>query len=482
MSGWKHIQSGVAGQRDTLVDSLKRPDDVQRQLLLRIVERNRTSEIGRRYGFESIRTIDDYRHRVPIHEYEDIRADIDRMMAGAINVLVTDDVIVFEPTGGSSGGSKFLPYTEPALEAFRSAILPWLDDLITSRPGIRSGKAYWAISPVTRQFSKTAGGTPIGISDDSAYFGAVLGQSIVETLAVPPAVAQSPSLDEWRADTIRRLLECGDLSFVSVWSPTFFLQLLEAASELPEWPMLDTISCWRSSSSRRYAAELAERLPQAYIQGKGLLATEGVVTIPLEDASGPVLAINSGFYEFEADDGDVVTAWELDTGRTYGVILTTMGGLYRYRLGDRVTVVGRYEATPCLEFVGRDDNVSDLCGEKLTEEFVGTVLDDIPGFGFLVPIAEPRPAYLLILDADAVADGQEQRAARIADGRLLQNPQYRYARQVGQLPPVEACRIDDPIGAYKDICMESGQRLGDIKPSALASVEWGEQFRKVAAS
>jgi len=35
---------------------------------------------------------------------------------------------------------------------------------------------------------------------------------------------------------------------------------------------------------------------------------------------------------------------ELERGRLYSVILTTGGGLYRYALGDVVTVVGRVGA------------------------------------------------------------------------------------------------------------------------------------------
>lgn len=506
MSGWSNIRSGVAGQRDTLVESLKRPHEVQRQLLQQIIDQNRDCEFGERYDFRSIRTIEEYQRRVPLHDYDDLRSDIDRMLAGEKNVLLTDDVLLFETTGGSTGGSKSLPLTEAGFKAIRRAVLPWLDDLVTSRPGITEGTAYWAISPATRQQSRTPGGIPIGITNDAIYFGKELAQSIGSTLAVPPSVASIRSFSEWQLETIYHLLRCRDLSFVSVWSPTFLLQLLDAAldnieliasrvdqnraAELHEifsaeqiqwqclWPQLDTISCWCSSSSRRYANELAKRFPETNIQGKGLLATEGVVTVPLTDAGAAVLTVGSAFYEFETENGDIVLPWELRTGEHYNVLLTTAAGLYRYRLGDRVLVVGYYEATPCLEFIGRDGRGSDLCGEKLTEEFVESALRDICGFGFLVPLAKPRPAYLLILDAAVVSADQAKTAARIADSNLMNNPQYRYARELGQLPPVEPHRVTDPLGVYNSICIQSGQRLGDIKPAALASAAWGELFGK----
>jgi len=444
--------------------------------LQQIVERNRNTEFGKRYGLQSVRTIDDYQQRVPLHDYDDFRPDIERMMAGEKDVLVADDVLLFEPTGGSTGGSKFIPYTEASLSAVQRAILPWLDDLVTSRPGITKGRAYWAISPATRQRTHTSGGIPIGIEDDSAYFGRDLAPSIVDTLAVPPTVASIQSLDEWRSQTLSYLSTCTDLSFISVWSPTFLLQLLDASPDPIEWPILDTISCWCSSTSQRYAAELAQRFPDARIQEKGLLATEGVVTVPLDAAAAPVLAVDSGFYEFETDSGDVVLPWDLKTGQTYRALITTDAGLYRYRLGDRVRVSAWYEATPCLEFIGRDGGGSDLCGEKLTEAFVAAALNDVPGFAFLVPLTKPHPAYLLILDEAVIASDQARVSAEVTDSRLMKNTQYRYAREIGQLPPIEARRIGDPLGTYKDICMQFGQRLGDIKAPALASAAWSEKF------
>jgi len=403
------------------------------------------------------------------------------MMSGEENVLCAEDVLLFEQTGGSTGGSKFLPLTTSSLAAIRRAVLPWLDDLLTSRPEIAKGRAYWAISPVSRPHSRTSGGVPVGIDNDALYFGDDLAMAIGETLAVPPSVASIDSVDAWRSTTLDHLVKCRDLSFVSVWSPTFFLQLLDSIPNDVEvnWPMLDTISCWCSATSRRYSDELAARFPRSNIQGKGLLATEGVVTVPLEGAGAPVLSIQSGFYEFMAENGDFFLPSNLETGKTYSVVLTTEGGLYRYRLGDRVVVNDWLGATPCLEYVGREGGGSDLCGEKLSVEFVDAQLGDMPGFAFLVPITGVRPSYLLMMDEAVVGVDQIQDAANLADTRLMANPQYKYAREMGQLPPPEPRLLADPLGQYQRVCMQSGQRLGDIKPAVIASPQWFESFEKV---
>src|SRR5262249_29613534 len=117
------------------------------------------------------------------------------------------------------------------------------------------------------------------------------------------------------------------------------------------WPDLSLVSCWADGPSRAPAEQLARRLGGVPVQPKELLATEGVVTIPL-DGLHP-LAIESHLFEFLDADGRARLAHELDEGGEYTPLVTTAGGLYRYRLGDRVRVDGFVERTPSLTFVGR---------------------------------------------------------------------------------------------------------------------------------
>ena len=80
--------------------------------------------------------------------------------------------------------------------------------------------------------------------------------------------------------------------------------------------------------------------------------------------------MRSHFFEFVDDSGAVHRVHELRAGQTYEVVVTTAGGLWRYRLRDSVRVTGFIGQTPALQFLGRNGNVSDLFGEKLSEAFV----------------------------------------------------------------------------------------------------------------
>ena len=85
-------------------------------------------------------------------------------------------------------------------------------------------------------------------------------------------------------------------------------------------------------------------------------------------------------------------AEELKDGKSYEVIVTTGGGLWRYRLGDLVQVAGFVGKTPSLNFFGRAGNISDRYGEKLSEGFVAETIQAVtaslpspPRFALLAP-------------------------------------------------------------------------------------------------
>jgi hypothetical protein len=471
-TGFYQAISGSAARFRAL---LPRAAETQKRRLLALLRRNADTEFGRRHGFASIRDEEGYRARVPVASYDDLRPAIERMAAGEPEVLASGRVMAFEETGGSGGGAKLIPCTEETLAAFRRALLPWLDDLAAAHPAIARGRAYWAISPAARAPRRTSGGAPIGLASDAAYFGERLAPLLAETLASPPGLANLRDVDAWREATCRALLECRDLTLISVWSPSFLALLLDSLGERDLsalWPQLAVVSCWDQGSSRREAAALRARLPGVHVQGKGLLATEGVMTIPLRGLAQPVLAIDSAYFEFQDDAGRCHGACELEPGGEYQVLLSTEGGLYRYAIGDRVKVRGFAGTAPLLEFLGRGAQFSDLRGEKLSEPFVVSALQPLDVRFAMVAPADAQDRYLLYLDAaEASAERATTLAAR-AEAALCRNPQYAYARRLGQLAALEPRRCARPLDSWLSAGLARGQRLGDIKPPALAPAGW----------
>ena len=499
---WQGIHQQLSGSREAFEANLENTQQVQQKVLLQILKNNAQTPFGMEYQFSDIHSAEAFIQGVPVHNYQDCRPYLENLAKDA-----DTDVLCFEKTGGSTQGVKLIPYTVASLALFQEALFPWFDDLLEHRPNIKKGTAYWSISPAMRETQTTAGGHPIGLSNDALYFGEALAYEISQVLAVSPQVVALTKLSDWRYQTLLALLLAEDLSFISVWSPTFLLSLINGlpflidkllddievqdksrASHLRTiikqsknttadqkintqaiWPQLDTLSCWTEGSAGSFIAELKALFPHVYIQGKGLLATEGVVTIPLHNAKAAVLAINSGFYEFVDEDGDCQLAHQLQLGQRYSVLITNESGLYRYQLGDKVRMEGFYLGAPMLHFMGRGAHCSDLCGEKLTEDFIVDVFEqyskrsnNLGSIRFLYPEASPTLHYVLVTETDI-----DEADCKHLDDLLGENPQYRYARDIGQLGALQHRAINDIGERYTQWRLQKGQTLGDIKPPAL---------------
>ncbi|KAL6502476.1 hypothetical protein OROHE_024481 [Orobanche hederae] len=69
----------------------------------------------------------------------------------------------------------------------------------------------------------------------------------------------------------------------------------------------------------------------------------------------------------ELAHSELVDLVDVKMGNEYEVVITTIAGLYRYRLGDIVRVVGYYNSAPQFRFVMRKNVLLSIDGEKTTE-------------------------------------------------------------------------------------------------------------------
>lgn len=512
----------------------------QRAGLTRILRNNAGTAYGQRYGFADITSVEAYQDRVPLVTYEDVQPEITRMAAGAPDILVPGQPSSFVPTSGSTAATKLIPYTAALRAEFQAGIAPWIVDMFRAYPVMAGGPAYWSISPATWTQCTTDAGIPIGFDDDTAYLHPLIAHLLGHAMAVPSVVTRIPDMDAFRYVTLVYLLRARELRFISVWNPTFLtlllaplatwmeplardladgtlappgdvapdvLALLRAlcspdrrrAREVEQvgmkpaalWPHLALVSCWTSAAAAGPAQELRRLFPHVPIVGKGLLATEGMISFPLHGLPGSALAVRSHFFEFLPVDGSAPRlAWQLDEGAQYQVMLTTGGGLYRYQLGDLVTVVGHAGACPLIDFVGRGSAVSDFYGEKLHEAHVAQAIQaacaevGVPiTFALLAPEGQAHVTnYTLFMTTDTTVPADRETALRhMLERELCNNVHYAYCRQLGQLDAVNICVL--PISPREaqvrmlHAAMRKGMRAGEAKPVCLdRDTSWRERL------
>ena len=222
-----------------------------------------------------------------------------------------------------------------------------------------------------------------------------------------------------------------------------------------------------------YLRDFPEYFAKTPVRDIGLLASEGRMSIPLEDGTPcGVLDVTSNFYEFipvseyESAQPTVLLPHDLEVGQDYYILLTTSAGFYRYDIADVVRVHGFYGQAPVIEFLNKGAHISSLTGEKLSEsqvvlavERACTCLGIEPGLFVLAPQWVEPPHYRLYMEPpDASADelAALEREMESALGHV--NIEYASKRSSGRLGPVRLSVLPAGFLADRDLHLATRHR------------------------
>lgn len=496
------------------------PEAVQTALLREIVRRQANTTFGRDHRLDAVRDVLDYRRQVPVAPYEYIAPYIERVAQGEWSALLAEPrVHLFALTSGTTARRKLIPVTDSYLRAYRRGWNMWgvkmyrdhRERKIALRPivqlvgdpeefrtrgGIPCGNLSGYTAMVQKRLIRWMYAVPyfIGKIHDarSRYYVALrcaLARPVSQFLAANPStlLQLARTLDAEKEHLLRDLQDGtlhADLdippSLRALLVPYLRRDRVRAAAlhRLAEktgrlypcdvWPDNSIIlNCWTGGSMGHYLRLLPRYYGQPPIRDLGLLASEGRMTLPLEDHTpAGVLDIWSHYFEFipegEIDSAQptVLGAHELQAGRSYYILLTTTYGLYRYHISDLVRVTGYYGRTPLVEFLSKGHRFANLTGEKLSEyhvtQAVTAVLQHLPqplSSYSLAPVwDEQQPYYGLFLEAADAGDEELLRRFLAACDRQLgqENIEYAAKRASGRLGPLRALILPNGFWAEWD--------------------------------
>jgi hypothetical protein len=505
----------VAPGRRRFEQHLGELESVQRARLARWLSAVSRSPEGQKRGIRADWSWEEFVRQMPVTGYGDYAELISNQRERKQSLIIDSPVMRYQPTSGSTSAVKWVPYTKMFLDELDEVITAWVGDLYRQFPGQGQGTHYWSLSWIpTEMRGQTAG----DINDDMKMLS--WGKRLLAylTQSAPQEIALAESSDDSLFATIAYLAADESLGFISVWSPTFGLGLLEQMATWREelaqvlgsgqwgarhshmaglacpqsaraakllqgwngqpsaaffsqlWPQLAVLSAWDTAAAAPWAAKLKALLPHAAFQGKGLWATEGVVTFPFEGRYP--LAYLSHVYEFaDAQDGKILAPWQLREGQDVIPIMTTGSGFARYQMSDVIRVDGYLGQVPCFTFLGRNDGV-DLVGEKTSATTAQQVQDQLQMDGALpvtlLALDEARkqsPGYVLLVECtpQAPRESLQQSLAAQVEQALQANFHYKLARELGQLQPAACIALPHMRAIYLDQCRERGMIEGNIK-------------------
>ena len=414
----------------------KNADLISERKLLKIIKKNRKTEIGKKYDFSNIKTISEFQSKVPYTTYNDYIEYIERISnTGEQNLITSDKICYFAETSGTTGGCKKIPVTKRTFKPFFKNGTIFVYNLKREMKRKNKGLLYGKILNLSEL--RTTGVTPQGIK-----FGVITGyftskfKGILSTLTCIPkeVVGEEKKVDmkyinarfgleeknvicinsvfmsaltdyfkyiEDNAEIILKDIETGTIDD-TIKMPEYIRKKLEKkikpnkerAEELRKifkesvdytgivpkiWKRVSLINSIGTGDFLPYKEKLkkycSEEIPFNYSM---FAASEATIGTALEiEEQNYSLIFDGGFYEFLELDGTKkpLLMNELEVGKEYEIVVTNFAGLYRYELKDVIKVIGYEEKVPIIQFAYRKNQLINLSGMHITTEQFSEIIE-----------------------------------------------------------------------------------------------------------
>ena len=412
---------------DSMVEMTKDPMRYNTELLMRMLDDNKDTEYGRKYGFADIKSVAEFQERVPLTTFDDYAGYVYRMTEGGESGLISAyNIAHYAKTSGTMGNPKRIPVSDRAMGVMnrynmqlRTKVIcdaigfdwanpPYLNLIESQLTTLKNGATYGAIS--AKVIGQMGDYLPMLMTSplealvpdpktNTRYLHArfalmnpeitSMGFSFSSILLELMQYIESEwemLVDDIEKGTIDESVKMLADVRASVLGkiqpmPERAAQLREIFSQgfdepiMPKiWPNLTIFSGVATGGFATYYNKLRQRYAGDGVRlfYVGLNASEGILSVPMDvDCPDSVLIPDSVFYEFipidSEDPGDIVTIDGVEVGKTYEIVITNQSGFYRYRIRDAVKVTGMYNNTPMIQFQYRIDQTISVLGEKTTE-------------------------------------------------------------------------------------------------------------------
>lgn len=352
-------------------------DVVQREQLYELIGQASFTEFGQKYKFIDSLTYDQFRERVPLHSYEDLKPAIMRMVAGEKNVLWRGVTMRFAQSSGTSDGkSKYIPITNDSLSRCHyqggfDVVAHYLNLVPDSR--IFAGKSFILGGSFANELKLKPG---VRVGDLSA--------NLIENINPVANLVRIPGkrialMEDWE-QKLPALVDSSINENVTNISgvPSWFLTVIEEVMRRKGvkcihevWPNLEVFFHGGISFEpyRDRYMQLCDASRMHYLETYN--ASEGFFAVQTSwESNAMMLLLDVGvFYEFipvedaESDNPRVLPLWEVEKGKTYALVITANNGLWRYKIGDTVRV--EQTAPVKIRIAGRTRHYINAFGEEL---------------------------------------------------------------------------------------------------------------------
>lgn len=325
------------------------PIDTQQQVFNNLVGSAQFTEYGKKYHFEKINSIVDFKKGVPINDYDSLKPYIHRILEGEQNILWSSHINWFAKSSGTtSDKSKFIPISKEALDenhfkAGKDVLTLYFKQFPQSQ--VMSGKCL-----------VIGGSHQVNQLNADSFFGD-LSAVVLQNLPFYGQLIRTPELsialmDEWeqKIEMMAHTTIHENVTYIAgvpTWTIVLIKRILEIAGtdNLHDvWPNLE-LYMHGGVSFLPYRAQFEHFIKspdmhytETYNASEGFFAAQDDMT-----QEGMLLFLNHGIYyefmpmeEYGKEHPQTLTLKEVELNKNYALVINTNCGLWRYLVGDTV--------------------------------------------------------------------------------------------------------------------------------------------------
>ena len=330
---------------------LKFPHQVQNEWFHKLISTAKNTEWGKKYDYQSIDKLEDFKTRVPVQDYESLKEYILRIKHGEQNILWPTEIKWFAKSSGTTTDkSKFIPVSKEALEECH----------------YKGGKdmlaLYYNKFPDSQLYSGKAlvigGSSEINQFSKDSYYGD-LSSIIIKNLPYWAEYVRIPSRDialmpKWE-DKIEKMAKAAieadvtNLSGVPTWNILLIKRILEITGKqnmLEVWPNFElyihggvNFSPYRKTFQTFFPSEKINYL-ETYNASEGFFGIQDQFS---KEKNDMLLMLDYGIYyefmpmeELGKEFPKTLSLEQVKLDTNYALIISTNGGLWRYMIGDTI--------------------------------------------------------------------------------------------------------------------------------------------------
>lgn len=355
---------------------MQEPHVCQEMVFKEIIKTQSSTQWGTNYNYKNIKDQKTYSQQIPVQGYELISPHIEKMIEGAENILAPTEVRTFAKSSGTSNSaSKYIPVTDTMLKLCHdTASWDLLSVLYNQRPETKI---------FTNKNLIMAGSVHHFEPHRDAIYGDI---SAITLNNLPPFSRpyytpdfETALLDDWDQKLTAMVETCSQenvamIAGVPSWTLILFKQMMDYndVSTMEElWPEASIyihggvgFGPYQKAFDAMFPSGSLDYL-EVYNASEGFFAFQN----NFEEDDLLLLLDHGIYYEFipkeeiGKEKPETIGLKDVELGKTYALVISTLSGLSRYRLGDTVKFTSHSPYK--IKVVGREQQYINVFGEEL---------------------------------------------------------------------------------------------------------------------